>query len=265
MPSRDAEVLAQSYHGQQQALADATTQYVVAQWRAKMANPGQIPDLRKAANEWLALAVPYILRANRLSRQYGEAFYAANRRIEAPDAPRMTLPRAEEPERSAVTTSLWVVGAMAVVDQGVDPVELLLPERIIAIEGAASRHTQAGGREAIEKAYAADPVAIGYYRIEDADPCYFCAMLMSRGIVFKGDSFDASDDRYFGPGDAKVHDHCGGSLAPAYTPTLTADQQRFKQMWEGGGWNPAINRKGEADTVLGWRQFYDGQRESAAA
>lgn len=265
MPSRDSDLLAKSYHGQQQALAQATTEYVVAQWRARMASPESIPDLRKAADDWLALAVPYILRARRLSRQYGEAFYAANRRVEAPDAPRMTLPRAEEPDASAITTSLWVVGAMAVVDQGLDPVELLLPERLTAIEGAASRHTQAGGREAIERAYAADPVAIGYYRIEDGDPCYFCAMLMSRGIVFKEDSFDASDDRYFGPGDAKVHDHCGGSLAAAYDTTLTPDQQRFKQMWEGGGWNPKVNRKGENSVVLGWREFYDGQRAAAAA
>jgi hypothetical protein len=90
-------------------------------------------------------------------------------------------------------------------------------------------------------------------------------MLMSRGIVYKEDSFDDSDPRFFGPGDAKIHDHCGGSLAPAYDRTLSPELQKFKDLWESGKWDPAPNRKGEPDVVLGWRQFYEAQRVAEAA
>lgn len=260
MPAPETSVVAASYVASQHALADRTSELVLAYWASTMGDSSGSSDLRSLADKWLALSIPVILRARRLSGQYGQAFYKAQRRIELPTEPSFRMPTIAELDQAALTTSLWFTGPRIYVDKGISPETMFDQERLNAIAGAVSRHSLNGGRDAVEAAYEVDPKAIGYYRVEDGDPCYFCAMLMSRGIAFKEDSFDESDPRFFGPGDAKVHDHCGGSLAPAYDRTLSPELQKFKDMWDGGGWDPV-----NGDVVLGWRHFYDGQRQAAAA
>ncbi len=48
----------------------------------------------------------------------------------------------------------------------------------------AGRLAEQGGRDALADARENDPEVIGYYRKTDADPCGFCAMLASRGLVY---------------------------------------------------------------------------------
>lgn len=56
----------------------------------------------------------------------------------------------------------------------------------------------------------------GYFRVVDADPCPFCAMLASRGPMYNLHSFEDSDTLFSGDGQFKVHDGCGCSLEPIY-------------------------------------------------
>lgn len=58
--------------------------------------------------------------------------------------------------------------------------------------------------------------AVGYARVADADPCPFCAMLASRGAVYRSDSFEDSAGLFSGDGKFKVHDGCGCTLEPVY-------------------------------------------------
>lgn len=89
--------------------------------------------------------------------------------------------------------------------------------------GTASRIVLDGGRTTTLDAIKGDPEAVGWFRITDGDPCAFCALLASRGVVPKStlyrsaDSFDASNGRFTGPGLAKVHNDCGCSMAPAFS------------------------------------------------
>lgn len=46
------------------------------------------------------------------------------------------------------------------------------------------RLAEQGGRDALADARDNDPEVIGYYRKTDPDPCGFCAMLASRGLVY---------------------------------------------------------------------------------
>jgi len=82
---------------------------------------------------------------------------------------------------------------------------------------AAIRHTHDGGRDFVDTVVKSDRRALGFQRIERAKCCGWCAMLCSRGPVYKEDSFDESDARFTGPGKHKVHDECGGALRPVYT------------------------------------------------
>ncbi|MFI2242371.1 VG15 protein [Streptomyces chrestomyceticus] len=52
----------------------------------------------------------------------------------------------------------------------------------LARDGA--RLAEQGGRDALREARENDDECIGYYRMTDANPCGFCAMLASRGLVY---------------------------------------------------------------------------------
>jgi hypothetical protein len=126
------------------------------------------------------------------------------------------------------------------------------------LRGAVIRHTLNAGRDQIAAAQQADPAAVGYYRETDGDPCHFCAMLASRGAVYKEDSFDESDPRFEGEGTAKVHDDCACHNRPIFTRDILLPepnrkafdtwmsltgfdaygepiepQREFRQRWEG--------------------------------
>lgn len=83
--------------------------------------------------------------------------------------------------------------------------------------GTAARIALDGGRTTMLDTIRADRLAAGWYRVTDGQPCAFCAMLASRGVVYKETSFDHSDPRFHGPGEFKVHNDCGCGLAPAFS------------------------------------------------
>lgn len=124
-----------------------------------------------------------------------------------------------------------------------------------AITGSVMRHAQNGGRQTLYDNILEDPVALGYIRVTRTNPCYFCAMLASRGIVFGVDSFDESDPRFTGTGNAKVHDSCFCSLKPVYVTDdpLLVDVANFEALW--------LQSDG---TALGFRQMYEGRLPDAA-
>lgn len=87
---------------------------------------------------------------------------------------------------------------------------------LVEASGAASRHVRDGGRIVLDRLVGADKAALGYIRVLGPNPCYFCAMLASRGPVFKERSFLVSDARFLGEGREKVHDHCACTIEPVY-------------------------------------------------
>jgi hypothetical protein len=103
-----------------------------------------------------------------------------------------------------------------------------------AVAGALSRHVLNGSRDAIRNTVMADEQTFGHQRVTSAQPCAFCAMLASRGPVYKGGSFDMSDPRFHGPGDFKVHDHCACSLEPVYRldSAMTDRAERWAAMFD---------------------------------
>lgn len=93
---------------------------------------------------------------------------------------------------------------------------------LVSASGSAGRMTLAGGADTIVRSTNADDQALGWSRVTDADPCYFCAMLASRGPVFKTRAtagFDAHD-----------HDACG--VEPHYEGADWPGRAReFERLW----------------------------------
>lgn len=192
-------------------------------------------NIQESANKWMLLAVPVILRYREQSATSGSLYYRALRALELPDAPQFIPPKAKLMERQFLEKSLWSIGPQKMLDaeskvaDGEDPVvqiKMAANQAAGIIEASTIRHTQNGGRATVDQARLADPVAVGYYRETDGDPCFFCAMLASRLGVYKVDSFDQSDPRFEGDGKAKVHDQCACHNRPLFA---RQDESKFPQ------------------------------------
>ncbi|MFE9003086.1 hypothetical protein ACFYOY_13235 [Streptomyces sp. NPDC007875] len=70
-----------------------------------------------------------------------------------------------------------------------------------------------GGRSVMNQSIEDDERATGWSRVTDNDPCAWCAMLASRGPVYKT-AKTAGDPRQ---GGNSYHDHCGCQAWPAFT------------------------------------------------
>ena len=148
--------------------------------------------------------------------------------------------------------------------------EMAMRSGLVTASNAASRHVLNGGRETLLTLAEADDEVQGYIRITDGDPCYYCAMLASRGVVFKsGQSFSKSDakrtsnKRFEGSGlsrnEAKVHDNCACTIEAVLVSkgnVLPAVNQEFQDLW-----NDNIRNKysGKA-AIYAWRQLYERQQ-----
>lgn len=98
-----------------------------------------------------------------------------------------------------------------------------------------------GGRQVVLGAVARDPGAVGYQRVTDGDPCAFCRMLASKGIV-----------RY-DPGKAgfQAHAHCGCTAEPAFTgDQISPENAEYRRQWMAA-------TRGESDALNAFRRHLD--------
>lgn len=222
----------------------------------------------ESVEAWLELMIPRLIRASDNGARDAAAFFAAIRRLEVPGAAPFTAIPATGFIDEGVRRSLLTVGPfdymnkaaqIRTLEVGPNQEKALLAEakQVTAKKIAAStvRHAQGGARQTIHGNAEQDRVALGWVRVTRAKPCFFCAMLASRGLryrAFKEDSFELSDARFTGDGDAKVHDECGCSLKPVYVtndPLVEATDQ-WADMWERWG-------AGGGDAALRFRRGYN--------
>lgn len=83
--------------------------------------------------------------------------------------------------------------------------------------GIVRRQTMMGGRLTIARTTGRDRRAIGWRRVTDGNPCAFCAMLASRGPVYR-DAAAADGLQY--------HAHCGCTAEPAYSQWEPSEQEQ---------------------------------------
>lgn len=113
--------------------------------------------------------------------------------------------------------------------------------------GAIFRIVADGGRNTISATAHRDPQALGFARITDGKPCAFCAMLASRGFVYKSE--ETAGGQY--------HDRCGCFAQPMYSPhaELPARSQTFSDLW-----SEITGEFTGADKARAFRRAYDAQR-----
>ena len=271
--SNDVVALTNAYRSAQIRRATVIAALVAAYYRQKVAfnSPTSI-------QAWLDFVVPKIMAEHDRSAQLGATFGDTVRKIELPD---LRDGFRFEPIKGAVVdqvkSSLLVVGPSAEVRQvaKIERMDLAPTVKQAMLEdihktaadkiaGSVVRHVQNGTRRTVEDNINRDRVALGYVRVTRDKPCFFCAMLASRGLeynTYSKDSFAKSDPRFVGPGNAKVHDNCQCNLKPVYRADdeILAGNVRFEDMWY------ELSGEGDADPLTNFRRNYEGRGTTKAA
>lgn len=221
------------------------------------------PELQRDQARWLSLLVQLVRRDKRRSAEIGRRYMQAYRVVErVPGTFDPALPGDLNEEQ--IISSMIVTGPKALEraarNAGLDRVphnsgagKVIRDNHARAVQ----RHVLNGGREVVDDVLRRDPARSGYMRLTDGNPCYFCAMLASRGPVYQEDSFDDSDPRFSGAGDQKVHDGCGCTLIPIYGSGSVALNQfkEYERLWQATG-----QKSSGRDAVNRFRRAYQQQQ-----
>lgn len=201
----------QAYRRTQALLAARMAQQVLRVWRDLM-NPAKVDASWPAVRAALA---PIVQQARAHSAALaGEAYMDARRDAGAPDddfdpeGPLSLLTRRLE-------SALDVTGPVEfkkAIAAGKNP-EQAMEAAAVRMVGTTQYLALEGGRQAMQRSIDADKRATGWARVTDADPCAWCAMLASRGPVYKT-AKTAGDPRQ---GGNTYHDHCACQAWPAFT------------------------------------------------
>lgn len=219
----------------------AVARILLAYWR--VVDP---ENLTGTTDEWMTEAVRAVIAGQSRATQLANAYTEQVRRLSAPDASPFTPVNPRPPNAEQIRTSMEFLAIKKPVrklyaleeslkgEPQVEPEELereatsrrltfegrrqqIIEQAIKDAMGASIRYVTTAGHDQIKDNVQADPVALGWVRTTKPGSCHFCAMLASRGAVYKKDSFALSDPLFDGPGEHKVHDNCGCGLRPVYT------------------------------------------------
>ena len=219
--------------------------------------------LDATAAGWLAVAETLVGSHRRNSAHATAVFYPAFRAAELPviglDAPEVAPVLDERADPGALRTSLLVTGPVTIkrlTGHGV-PVDQAARVAATRAESAAARHVLNGGRATMRRTVDADPVALGWARVTDGNPCWLCAMLASRGPVYKSDRSAQFRD---GTAGQLFHDGCGCTAEPVYSAEAA---------WPGSGrdwqalWAEATDGLSGDDARKAFRNAVDHRRKAA--
>ena len=221
--------------------------------------------LVESSEVWLAAVLPIILRSRERSAALSAMYAREFRILEGIAALEpITFPQVlDGTDESTIRKSLAITGTVnlqkrlgTLSGNELTPLQESQLQQALRSSGAqagasAVRHVQNAGRDTLINAVQEDKRALGYVRVTRDSPCYFCAMLASRGPVYKDDSFEDSDPRFHGFGEHKVHDSCGCSMEPTYSRSAPwpGRAAEWSEQWA----------KLPAPTLANWRKQFEGR------
>lgn len=259
-------------------------------------------DIDQSSARFIRKALPVILESRRLSSDVATKYLEQFRQVELEglvDSAELAGDPADEHTVSQETLRLWTVNPEEYTDvdldsdlseiesptdiarqlhssgaaraknrigKGADPAEAL-DTSASAVAATSQRLVAEGGRRPIAREVSQGRNgAVGYARVMDGDPCPFCAMLASRGAVYRSDAFTGSTSLFSGDGKFKVHDGCGCTMEPVYGRRVTdlpPGSAELAQEW-------ARVASGQSDPFAYWRRWREsgtkpGEERAGAA
>lgn len=122
---------------------------------------------------------------------------------------------------------------------------------LVTASGAASRQVLNGGRATTLTLVGADDQAVGWARLTDGNPCAFCALLASRGPVYK-----TAETVGF-----KAHDHCACTAIASFSRSQAWPGQArdYERLYRG-----ATKGFHGQDAINAFRRAYEQQQRDNA-
>lgn len=135
------------------------------------------------------------------------------------------------------------------------------------LAGSAERLAMAGERETVEATIDESEEIVGWRRVGDGDPCSWCAMLISRGAVYKtaesagqvvGRAGRVRGNQAMGEG---YHDMDGCTVVPLYESEEEPDDVAdLYDQWS----EVTAGSRSNADALRKWRQYWEHRDDDPA-
>ncbi len=167
-----------------------------------------------------------------------------------------------QPDRTAFSEVLRIMGPVAFKTSIAQTGDAALARRVTTVRavGAARRLVLGGARDTSHLTIAQSPAIVGYRRETRGKPCAFCAMLASRGAVYKSESIAGAATGTRGTRDRgeRYHDSCHCQPVPVYSHDSTpapyaAEWSQAKRLAREQGVAPAV----------AFRRLIEGRSEPA--
>jgi hypothetical protein len=165
-----------------------------------------------------------VLSGRRASALAASRYYAQFRAVEGVDGS-VLVTTAAPPDASVVEGNLRGAGLRGIANafRAGRPADEAARNGFVRLAGSATNIVLGGGRDTLMGAIQSDPQARGWQRVTDGDPCAFCAMVASKGII-AGDEASAGFE---------AHGHCGCTAEPAFEGTpVRPDNERLARAWK---------------------------------
>lgn len=173
-----------------------------------------INDLDGSTAYWLGVTAAVVDRRLQAGQELAGAYLREYQVAETGEAGPVLL---QYPAETAV--ALRFAGPVRVkrlIAGGMDP-RIAHERAFVKFGGMVQRQAQMASRLTIARSTGADRRAIGWRRVTDGNPCAFCAMLASRGPVYR-DAAAAEGLQY--------HAHCGCTAEPMYSIWEPSDREQ---------------------------------------
>lgn len=180
------------------------------------------PTRPAAFPDWLEAAAEVVAQHGEGSASLAAEFYEAQR-TDAGVRGSFTVPLADTSSDQAEASLRWATHDVWPQDAENEEQRKPLATRLVVAERRVEAVTQKlvadQGRETMRRAVRSDREAVGFARAAALAACSFCALMASRGMVYKtaGAAGRDANDRFSGDASvAKFHNDCHCAIIPVY-------------------------------------------------
>lgn len=239
------EALTEAHRAIQIRLIAGLVRDLAVLWR-----PVDPTDIRGTLEPFARAGAAVTLNARRASATAARSYYTTFRQVEGVGGAFEAL-LARDPSPEVLRGGLFGAGAQGIVNarrRGLS-VAQAAENGLVRASGGAVQIAIGGGRDTLLGAVSADPAAVGYQRVTDGDPCAFCRMVASRGIV----AYDATSAGF------ESHSHCGCTAEPAFEGSrISARNATYRAEW-----NEVVAGRSSEDALRAYRQRLARKQEPA--
>lgn len=242
------------YRRTQALLAARMVQQILRVWRDLM-NPAKVDATWPAVRSAL---MPIVQQARTQSALLARAAYMEERQAAGIPDDLFRPPEPPELDLQRLVASLDVTGPVEfkrAIAAGKSP-QQAMEAAAVRMAGSTQYLALEGGRNVMRLAIERDERATGWSRVTDNDPCAWCAMLASRGPVYKS-AKTAGDPRQ---GGNSYHDACACVAVPAFTldePFVGAAEKLYED------WRRVTRGSGGRDAVNAFRRWWEAEGRAA--